>query len=297
MNPHKRLLVLTLGLSVITTACTSLRNVQEFGKAARTVSESAAAGYKDFDDLRTTSARETKVIKGVEVTKDDLKRLFDGKTDGGKRLSALKNLANYATALEALASRDATPEIKAAALDIKTSLTSLNSAVGGQAFSPDDIGTIGALVAVVVDVYVDVQREKALRSIVLSADSGVQKVIHLLKDESPEMAKTLESELAQGSQRCLEALGDTTKAFSLEERREIATLAQQLQDNSVLAPQAIAAVAQAASKMGAAHSKLALAARSGKLTTKETFAAIGEFTAKAEAVRDLFNEVKAPGKK
>ena len=296
MKPCARIILLANALFVLVTGCTSVKDIQTFGKATAAATAAASKGYSDYVRDYTDARREGISVSDTPLKSTDLERPFENSRAGEALTGALDQLGKYATTLEALATKDASADIKAVALDVKTNLTALNASVHKvspktSAFSESDISTISGAVAAVADIYVEHLREEALKKVILQADPGVQTVVAVLVRRFPALGTDLQKAMLNAEADYLSALKINVAKLSIDQRVAFGRRAQELHDNSVAAPGTYAAVAALAEKVGAAHAKLAVAAKGGKLTTKETIAAIGEVIIRAEKVKKLFNEV------
>jgi hypothetical protein len=279
--------------------CTPLSGIQAFGKSAREVSAAAKDGYARFNMNYTDARRDIAIIKGKMLRLEDMRQVLDQETRGPARTNALDQLASYATALEALAAKDPSADQKAAALDIKGSLTALNTQSaalgGGSPFSSADISTLSGLFTAAANMEMQLQREQALRDIIIRADVGVQKIGALLKNEFPKLGGALQAQLISAADEYRDYLNQSpAPALSLQEKLAIGRDAQKVQSGADAAHGAYQSVADAAAKMAKAHAQLASAAKGGKLTDEQTVAAVGEFVSKANATKKLFEDVSKP---
>jgi hypothetical protein len=285
-----------LAVAFTLAACTKSDSLTAFAKSARDVTAAATTGYKRFNTEFTDARRDTAIVNGKPVSRDTFERILDRNSRGPVRLAALDHLAQYATALEGLAGKDVSPDLKQSALDIKASLTGLNESAtklgaGSSLISAKDIGLISGAAAVVADTYVRVKRERAIRAVVQKANPAVSEISRLLGREFPALGQTLRGELEAASSDLRDIVNDPQAKLSTEARLNFGRAAQKLFDDAQMAPAAFDTVAQAAAKMGKAHEKLSHAASGGKLTSVEFATALSDFIAQAQKTKKLFEEV------
>jgi hypothetical protein len=279
-------------LATTQAAFVALENQQTTAAAVRQVSQAASRGKF----LTVTSCGLTKNPKtnpqNCTLTLGG-KESLRIKTDAPQGQILMKAFVDYGDGLSKLvAAKDIT--------DLNTGITKVNSSVGGlvktlggtAGFIPY-VGPALELVAFAFNQYLEAQRVEALQKAIINAETVVELAVPELAREARALQKDAFQDRNTQLQQRVDAVVDARQDWtgSTNELTE-----ESIQGYSALKNLAEIDAGAAFEQLGAAHKKLAQAARDPQFSLQDAEAAILSFGQKAEALYAATQPQAAPAK-
>ena len=205
----------------------------------------------------------------------------------------LDELVNYSAALEALASKDASADIKNAATTLDTNLNALGKdynslAGGGWPLTKGDTAILATVVKGLGDAWALHLREDAIRKVVLKSDPAVQKASALLKREFDSMGPTVGGIYAQAQVTYMDAYEKKKGAMNPAETVTYGDMIKKVHDRIDEAPAFYTKVAASCAKVGTAHAKLRTSVQTKQFISKDFIDSVKQLNAYAQDTKKFY---------
>jgi hypothetical protein len=289
-----KFIMLTFVVLIFLNACsTPLQPIKDFGTASRSIGTTARDAYKQFDKEVAEAKYKTALLQKKAINPDT----FTGVLTKNKRLAIreamLDELVNYATALEALATKDASADIKDAATKLDTNLNALGKdynslAGGGWPLTKGETATLGTVVKVIGDAWVLRVREDAIRKVVIGADPGIQKASALLQREFESIGPTIGGIYAQTQVTFMDAYDKEKETMNPADRSTYGDEIKKVHDRVGEAPAFYKKVAESCAKVGTSHAKLRTSVQANQFLSTDFTDSVRQLTAYAQDTKKFY---------
>jgi hypothetical protein len=286
---------LTFVVLIFLNACsTPLQPIKDFGTASRSIGTTARDAYKQFDKEVAEAKYKTALLHREPINPDT----FTGILTKNKRLAIreamLDELVNYATALDALATKDASADIKDAATKLDSNLNALGKdydslAGGGWPLTKGDTAILATVARVIGDAWVLHVREDAIRKVVLKSDPAIQKVSALLRREFQSIGPTVGSIYVQTEIAFTHAYDQEKGAMNPAERSTYGDEIKRVNDRVNEAPVFYKKVADSCAGVGTAHAKLRASVQANQFLSKDFTDSVKQLTAYAQDTKKFYD--------
>jgi hypothetical protein len=205
----------------------------------------------------------------------------------------LNELVNYSAALEALASKDASADIKDAATKLDTNLNALGKdynslAGGGWPLTKGDTAALATVVRVIGDAWVLHVREEAIRKVVLKSDPAIQKASALLKREFESIGPTVGGIYEQAQIAYMAAYEKKKGAMDPVATVTYGDVIKKVHDRVTEAPAFYEKVANSCATVGTAHAKLRVTVQANQFLSKDFIDSVQQLTAYAQDTKKFY---------
>jgi hypothetical protein len=289
----KFITLISVGLVFLNACSTPLQPIKDFGAASRSVGTTASAAYKQFDGEVAEAKYRSAMLRGQSINPDT----FSGILTKNKRLASreamLNELVNYSAALEALASKDASADIKDAATKLDTNLNALGKdynslAGGGWPLTKGDTAALATVVRVIGDAWVLHVREEAIRKVVLKSDPAIQKASALLKREFESIGPTVGGIYEQAQIAYMAAYEKKKGAMDPAATVTYGNMIKKVHDRVTEAPAFYEKVANSCATVGTAHAKLRVTVQANQFLSKDFIDSVQQLTAYAQDTKKFY---------
>lgn len=283
-------LVVAVSITAGGSGCASTSShVGAFSTATRDLVDQALLAYEQVN-ASTVERKIAEIAADPSLLPDD--STFEGLLTNETlelRMRLLAELRAYSDALGELTLADFRKDVDRASTDLHGALRGLRDAyeAGGQTLTltDDHLGIIAAAFDAIGASVAENKRRKAIKAVVIQADSAVQEVSRLLRVDLPQFSdfamrniETVETEMIKTYQRDAPRLTFSQRVARLEKIGEKNRLKKGI-------GRFFEDLGAGAAKIAGAHSALRAAVERDKFTTRELVEAIGELAAHAEAIR------------
>ncbi len=288
--------VLAICALLVTGCATSLNHVGAFSQASADLAKRAAEAYNKVND--TTIERRIASIAADPNTSPGAET-FDkliASSDLAVRLSLLKGIEKYASALGELASADFRKKIDTAAKDLYGALGELQetyaSATGSSLpLSNESLAIISTAVDAIGTSIAESKRRSALKTVVIQSDPSVQKALSLAGNELPEFQEYVWANLNTVETEMLEAYEKEAADISYDERVERLRKIYAFHETKAATAQVLVDLGIAGKKIGLAHAALVKAVERDKFTSPDLVKQIKEVVSLAQSFKEYYDKL------
>ncbi len=287
--------LLLIALTGLQIACTPLAEIKSFGAASKDVSTLTAACYTTFNTSLIQARRNTAILKQKPITPEVLRSPLEASFKF--RVEMLSALGAYATALEALATKDTNPEIEKSATSFATNLNKLSasyekSTSRSLGISPSEASILATGMKVAGNGFTEYKRKQAIRLVVKSTDPAIQKVCAYLPRELRSSGNTLSGFLQAEVNAYTQVLNATLATLPPDSAIAQGNSLQDVNNRQQVTVPLFNAAASAIEKIGETHAKLVEAVETKDFTTAEFSSKLSELIKYSNEVSDYYKTVK-----
>lgn len=294
--PVRVLGVLGVCVLLATGCATSLNHVGAFSQASADLAKRAADAYAKVNES-TIERRIADIAADPKVSPGE--ETFDGligSSDLAVRVSLLKGVEKYASALGKLASADFRKEIDTAAKDLYGALGELQgtytSATGNSLpLSNENLAIIATAVDAIGTAIAENKRRSALKTVVIQADPAVQKALSLARDELPTFQQYVLANLDTVETEMLEAYEKEADSIAYEERVDRLRKIYEFHETKAATALILVDFGRAGKKIGVAHASLEEAVQDDKFTSPELVKQIKEVVSLSQSFKEYYDKL------